>query len=51
MHAPYPNLRALSHFQELKATACAITIDNQCEIVGLFLPVEPLFTGIGVLGS
>lgn len=50
MHAPYPNLRALNHLHKLEATACAIAIDDQCEIIGLFLPVEPLLTGISVLG-
>jgi hypothetical protein len=50
MHAPYPNLRSLNHFHKLKTTACTIAIDDQREIVGFFLPIEPLLAGIGVLG-
>jgi hypothetical protein len=49
MHASYPNLRALTQFHKLETIACAIAIDDQCEIVGFLVPSEPLLTRVGVL--
>ena len=49
MHASYPNLRALTQFHELKTPARTIAVHDQCEVIGLFLPVEPLLAGVGVL--